>query len=275
MAINQYLEGYRFEADSGTTIVSQHDYTAFPKKKILKIRKDVRFEENSILVIRIEESDPKTTVESPRDYDASSTKTILKTRKIVRFEENSTTIIASHRDYTISEHRSVWYIEGQYRYFALRNRMEKMAAPLFKRQERQKQSMRNDNTRQRVLQAQSNQSSRKRQRNKIRNENSQRLSDYYKDMSEACLNEAQQRGMENDLELLDIKIQEISDMQKRRWSYHVPSKTSYNEYATKNARWSTRETNISKDVSPTAIKRRPSLRPILCKDLYPDKNLVR
>jgi len=268
MAINQYIEEYRFEADSGTTIVSQHDYTAFPKKKILKIRKDVRFEENSILVIRIEESDPKTTVESPRDYDASSTKTILKTQKIVRFEENSTTIIASHRDYTISEHRSVWYIEGQYRSFALKNRMEKMAAPLFKRQERQKQS-------QRVLQAQSNQSSRKRQRNKIRNENSQSLSDYYKDMSEGCLNEAQQRGMENDLELLDIKIQEISDMQKRRWSYHVPSKTSYNEYATKNARWSTRETNISKDVSPTAIKRRPSLRPILCKDLYPDKNLVR
>lgn len=275
MAINQYLEEYRFEADSGTTIVSQHDYTASPKKKILKIRKDVRFEENSILVIRIEESDSKTTVESPRDYDASSTKTILKTRKIVRFEENSTTIIASHRDYTISEHRSVWYIEGQYRSFALKNRMEKMAAPLFKRQERQKQSMRNDNIRQRVLQAQSNQSSRKRQRNKIRNENSQRLSDYYKHMSEACLNEAQQRGMENDLELLDIKIQEISDMQKRRWSYQLPSKTSYNEYATKNARWSTRETNIPKDVAPTAIKRGLSLRPILCKDLYADKNLVR
>lgn len=207
---------------------------------------------------------------SHHDYTASRNKKIPKIRKAVRFGEKSTTTIASHRDYTLLEHRSAWYTEGEYCSFASKIHMEKMSAPSLERQERHKQSMRNDKIRHCVLQAHSNKSTLKRQRNKISDEKCKRLSDYYKYLSEACLIEARQRGIENDLELLDIKIREISMKQPRGLNSRLSSKSCFKKDNIKNARWSTRESNVPKDVAPTAIRR---VRPALIKDVCSNKNI--
>jgi len=202
------------------------------------------------------------------DYTALPKKTIInKTRKNVRFKENSMTTIESHRDYTSSERRSMWYTRAEYRYFASKIRIENSDAPLPERKKRYHQSMRIKNIRRCVLKAQSNRFLLKKQRYGIQNDNSQWLSDYYKHHSKPCITEARQRGIENDLELLSIKMKDMNKKQSIRSSCSKMYKTHYNK-DTSNFRWSTRDTKVLKDVAPLSMARSSDLRRELCKDLF-------
>jgi hypothetical protein len=198
-------------------------------------------------------------------------------RKKVRFNKRDlVTIVASHRDFTSSECRSVWYNKTEYREFALKEIREKMNEPLQQRKEKHQRSRRINRLRRGVLHSQSD----RRLQMKIRRTNSdypQWLADFCKDFSDECVTEARQRGMENDLELLNIKIRELIERRPlarkmqplaRKMQLSKMTKTSncYN-HNTSNARWSTSEPKTRKDVAPNAIKRSSGLRRELCKDL--------
>jgi hypothetical protein len=198
---------------------------------------------------------------------------ILKDRKKVRFEErDSVTIVfvLSHRDYISSEYRSVWYTSTEYREFSSKQIREKLNAPLSERKEKHQRSHRINHLRRGVLHSQSDRQLRKKLR-KTNSDYSQWLADFCKGCSESCVTEARQRGMENDLELLNIKIRELTKRQslstKRQLSKMTKTNNYYNQN-TNNARWSTSEAKTLKDVAPNAIKRSPFLHRELCKELF-------
>jgi len=195
-------------------------------------------------------------------------------RKKVRFKERdliTIVTVASHRDFTSSECLSVWYNPTEYRQFALKEIREMMNAPLLQRKEKHQKSHRINHLRRGVLHSQSD----RRLQRKLRRANSdysQWLADFCMGCSDSCVTEARQRGMENDLELLNIKIRELTERQQplaRKMQLSKMTKTSncYNQN-TSNARWSTSEPKTRKDVAPSAIKRSPGLRRELYKDLF-------
>jgi len=136
-------------------------------------------------------------------------------RKKVRFKERdliTIVTVASHRDFTSSECLSVWYNPTEYRQLALKEIREMMNAPLQRKEEHQK-SHRINHLRRGVLHSQSD----RRLQRKLRRANSdysQWLADFCMGCSDSCVTEARQRGMENDLELLNIKIRELTERQQ-------------------------------------------------------------
>jgi len=137
-------------------------------------------------------------------------------RKKVRFKERdliTIVTVASHRDFTSSECLSVWYNPTEYREFALKEIREMMNAPLLQRKEEHQKSHRINHLRRGVLHSQSD----RRLQRKLRRANSdysQWLADFCMGCSDSCVTEARQRGMENDLELLNIKIRELTERQQ-------------------------------------------------------------
>jgi hypothetical protein len=103
------------------------------------------------------------------------------------------------------------------------------------------------------------------------------LADFSKGRSEQCLIDAHQRGMENDLELLDIKMREMTSRLSKGLPPLQQQKQEANLPSTRNTRWSTNGGKIVKDAAPNAIKRSPGLRRELCRDLdfHPSKSPVR
>lgn len=188
--------------------------------------------------------------------------------KKVRFEDfHSVTRIPSHHDFTPLECESTWYTKDEYQSFALNDMREKLFAPLEERKNKHQESLRIGNVRRTVLQFQSN----RLLRNKLGqadNDYAEWLAEYIERHTEQSALEARQRGMENNLELLDMKMQEVKSRLKRHLpvarNQQVSKKTSYNKNDTKNARWSANE---AKDVAPNAIRRNTGLRRELRKDL--------
>eukprot|EP00533_Pseudo-nitzschia_delicatissima_P015690 CAMPEP_0197278480 /NCGR_PEP_ID=MMETSP1432-20130617/18730_1 /TAXON_ID=44447 /ORGANISM="Pseudo-nitzschia delicatissima, Strain UNC1205" /LENGTH=180 /DNA_ID=CAMNT_0042744875 /DNA_START=34 /DNA_END=576 /DNA_ORIENTATION=- len=146
-----------------------------------------------------------------------------------------------------------------------------MTLPLGERKEKHKKMLRIDNVRRTVLKSQSYQLLESKLPN-TGNEYSEWLENYIQRHSNQSAAEARQRGIENDLELLDIKMQEMaSRITKRRPKTprsQVLKKAYNNDKNTKNARWATNDTNSLRDVAPCAIERSSGLRIDLCNDFF-------
>jgi len=186
----------------------------------------------------------------------------------------SVNIIESHNEYTSSECLSVWYTEREYRSFNLEKSRELLSGPRSLREEKRQRSQRIENVRGLVLQDPSVKFLRKKQ-NKT-DKDFKWLSDFYSHHSEPCAKAARQRGIENDLELLNIKLIESTSKILKRLLSKTRSKNSHN------ARWSEtdhsggkhRKANQVKDIAPNAIKNSHNLRRELCKDFDLSKKFV-
>lgn len=206
------------------------------------------------------------------------TRVVFSVEKKVVFEEfHIVKTVESHNDYTPSERQSSWFTKQDYRQFKLNVIHEKLTGPLSERKRKHERSMRIENVRRSVLKAQSNRllGQKLLKDNKDFSRYSEWLSDYVYEQSEQSAIEARQRGMENDLELLDIKMQEMTSRRSERPAFlskkkQTPMTNKYNKK--KNARWSTNDEKQLKDVAPNAVKRNPVLRGDLCSDICSDKS---
>ena len=194
--------------------------------------------------------------------------------RAVRFAEcDSESEIPSHRDFTDIEHRSMWYTEDDYCIFALNEVRHKLTLPIDQQKEKHKQTMRIDNVRRSVLKSQSDLLLRQKMDN-TDDEYSEWLAEFVRRHSEQSAIEARQRGMENDLEVLRIKMQEMTCKLTQRpalfrtkiEAVKASNKTTNN----KNARWGTLPKNIG---PPCRVERSSSLGKSLRADLVcSDKN---
>ncbi len=190
-----------------------------------------------------------------------------RTGKAVSFTNfDSESEIPSYRDLTELEHRSMWYTEDDYCIFALNEVRHKSTLPIDQQKEKQKQTLRIDNVRRSVLESQSDPD----------DEHSEWLANYVRRHSEQSAIEARQRGMENDLEVLRIKMQEMtSQLTKRRGGPAIfrtkveAVKASNKNSNNKNARWGTLSKNIA---PPCRVERSSSLGKSLRADLCSDNN---
>lgn len=206
------------------------------------------------------------------------TRLVFSIEKKVVFEEfHIVKTVESHNDYTPSERQSSWFTKKDYHQFALNNLHEKLTGPLSERKQKHERSMRIDNVRRSVLKAQSDRLLRHKllKDNKDYSQYSEWLNDCIYEQSEQSAIEARQRGMENDLELLDIKMQEMTSRLSKRPAFlsrkmQTPTTNKYKNK--KNARWSTNQEKQQKDVAPHAVKRNPVLRGDLCSDICSDKS---
>lgn len=194
------------------------------------------------------------------------------TRKTVRFSNSDSRSkkVPSHRDYSPLEHRSVWYTPTEYGVFALNEVRDKMTMPLVQRKEKHKRMLRIDNVRRTVLKSQSYQLIESKLPN-TGNEYTEWLATYVQRHSEQSAAEARQRGIENDLELLDIKMQEMASRITKRATIATKTQVELSKKTiNNNARWSSDDL---KDVAPTSIERSCTLRIELCKDFCLDKSI--
>jgi len=196
------------------------------------------------------------------------------TRKTVRFSKSNSRSrkVPSHRDYSPLEHRSVWYTPTEYGAFALNEVREKMAMPLDERKEKHKRMLRIDNVRRTVLKSQSYQLIESKLPDDTGDEYTEWLATYVQRHSEQSAAEARQRGIENDLELLDIKMEEMASRITKRATTTTKSPVVQLSKKTinKNARWSNDDL---RDVAPTSIERSYNLRIELCNDFRLDKSI--
>ncbi len=195
--------------------------------------------------------------------------------KTVRFKDGDSESrnIPSYRDYTPLELRSMWYTPTEYGKFALNEVREKMTLPLDERKEKHKRMLRIDNVRRTVLKSQSYQLLESKLPNSS-TEYSQWMENYVQRHSNQSAAEARQRGIENDLELLDIKMKEMASRITKRPPMSPKTKATKktsNKNA-KNARWATNDAKSPRDVAPCAIERSSGLRIDLCNDFCNDNN---
>lgn len=205
------------------------------------------------------------------------------TKNKVRFEETVTVnMIESHYKYTSSECLSVWYTKAEYRSFNLEETRELLSGPISMRKEKRRRSMRIDNVRYLVLQAQSVRLMQKKRN--TTDDYSTWLADFYSHHSKPCALAARQRGIENDLDLLNIKLRTASStMLKRSTLFNKLNVSNTNSKGSKNARWSEDDSSDEgtygqakrfKDVAPNAVKSSRNLRRELCKDLDLNKKMI-
>jgi len=185
-------------------------------------------------------------------------------RKTVSFSEYDFEMqVTSLRDYTPMEIRSVWYTDKDYGVFALNELKEKMSS-LDEQKKKHKRMLRIESVRRSVLKSQADQMLRKKMRD-TNNEYSTWLAKYVKKYTEQSAIEARQRGMENDLEILKMKMQEMNSRSTRpAFRTKIDAvKASNKNSNNRNARWSSNP----KDVAPGVIERSSSLRKLLRTDL--------
>eukprot|EP00531_Pseudo-nitzschia_arenysensis_P013327 CAMPEP_0116129012 /NCGR_PEP_ID=MMETSP0329-20121206/7699_1 /TAXON_ID=697910 /ORGANISM="Pseudo-nitzschia arenysensis, Strain B593" /LENGTH=202 /DNA_ID=CAMNT_0003623255 /DNA_START=112 /DNA_END=721 /DNA_ORIENTATION=+ len=145
-----------------------------------------------------------------------------------------------------------------------------MTMPLVQRKEKHKRMLRIDNVRRTVLKSQSYQLIESKLPN-TGNEYTEWLATYVQRHSEQSAAEARQRGIENDLELLDIKMQEMASRITKRATIATKTQVELSKKTiNNNARWSSDDL---KDVAPTSIERSCTLRIELCKDFCLDKSI--
>ena len=203
------------------------------------------------------------------------------TKKKVRFDETVTVnIIESHHKYTSSECLSVWYTKPEYRSFNLEETRELLSGPTSIRKEKRRRSKRVDSVRYLVLQAQSVRMIQKKRN--ITDDYSTWLADFYTHHSEPCFLAARQRGIDNDLDLLNIKLRQSysSSILKCSTLFNKLNVSDTNNKGSKNARWSEDDnsdegkTKRFKDVAPNAVMSSINLRRELCKDFGLNKKMV-
>lgn len=196
--------------------------------------------------------------------------------KAVRFDAyDSESQIPSHRDYTNAEHRSMWCTEDDYCIFALNELRHEMTLSFEQQKQRHQKTQRIDNVRRNVVK-------------------SAWVTDFVHRQSEKAAIEARQRGMENELEVLKIKMEEMTTKLTQRpalfrTKVEAVKTSNRNSSNSKSARWAAlkkdiapgaieRQTSVTaadKDAAPMAIERQSSIRKLLCADILPEKNKTR
>jgi len=188
-------------------------------------------------------------------------------RKTVSFSDYDFEMeVTSLRDYTPMEIRSVWYTDKEYGVFALNELKAKMSS-LDEQQRKHKRMLRIDTVRRSVLKSQADKVLRKKMCDS-NDEYCQWLAKYVKKYTEESAIEARQRGMENGIEILKMKMQEMNNRSLRP-AFRSTSVSS-NKNSNRNARWSSNP----KDVAPGIIERSSSLRKLLRTDLEQPPSVI-
>jgi hypothetical protein len=211
------------------------------------------------------------------------------TRKKVQFKAKTYVVdIQSHHSFSSTERNSVWYNKKEFRTFQLDEKRELLSGFPIERKEQSRRTRQIDNVRSVVLEAQSLQRKQQEGTTSIPasyDNNCKRLAEFYKLQSESCAIAARQRGLESDLELINInRVREASSMLLKRSALFKTltiskGNTNYTS-ENNNARWSpvideeqqSSLPSISKklidnnDVSANKIKSSRMLRLELCKD---------
>jgi len=128
--------------------------------------------------------------------------------------------IPSHREFTANERLSVWYNDDDYILFKLEDKYGRLSDPTSLKVEQVQRSNRIEDVRYLVLRAQdvqrkfakNNWDCSKKEQEKDKEDHSKWLAEFCQHHSEQCVIAARQRGLENDLWLLDTKLQEASSM---------------------------------------------------------------
>uniref|UniRef100_A0A7S4ER06 Uncharacterized protein n=1 Tax=Pseudo-nitzschia australis TaxID=44445 RepID=A0A7S4ER06_9STRA len=202
-------------------------------------------------------------------------------KKKVSFQQNDTIItVESYLDYS----SSIWYSQKEYRSFSLEETREQLSGPPSLRKVKRERSLRKNDIRRLVIEAQFIKFKGSEEYG-TGDKKAQWLANFYTRHSGSFVIEARQRGIENDLELLNIKLREASSAMLKRSALFktlTVSKTNNNNN-TNNARWSDSQGVIklglggaanSKDRAPIAVKSSSHLRRELCKDFDLNKNLI-
>ncbi|VEU40277.1 unnamed protein product [Pseudo-nitzschia multistriata] len=202
------------------------------------------------------------------------------TEKEVRFRQADTIILVeTHLNYA----HSIWYSHEEYRLFNVEETREQLSTPMALRKEKRRRSLRAESIRQLVLEAQFMKFKGKKE-DRIE-EKIQWLAGFYKSHSAPFAIEARQRGIENDLELLNMKLREASSAILKRSNLFKKLTVSKlnNIKNTNNARWSEQKDVMKGDLegeekkedkTPIAVKSTSVLRRELCKDFDLKKRLI-
>jgi hypothetical protein len=212
------------------------------------------------------------------------------TKKKVQFKDKTYVVdILSHHNYSNTERNSAWYNNKEYRAFQLDEKRELLSGPPFERKEKSRRTQQIDSVRSLVLEAQSFQRKQQVEITSIlaSHDNCNKwLAEYYKHHSESCATAARQRGLENDLELINInRVREASSMLLKHSALFkkltVSKGTTNYTSANNNASWSPvidrdkQNSSLSSlsnklinnnDTSPNTVKSSRMLRLELCKD---------
>jgi hypothetical protein len=215
----------------------------------------------------------------------SLTKNKRKQHRTVRFNKDMTVSfnkdmtvneIEHHCELTSKERMSIWYTDDDYRSFNLQETQEQLSGPLAAKIDKIERSKHVIDVQYLVLRAQMVQRKiAKNDTNETKQDYSKWLADFYQHHSESCAIAARQRGLENDLCLLNIKLRDASSMLlKNSFLFNGLSVSNDNNSinnsvgaAANNERWSVGEgcTNNNKRVASPKSSR--NLRRMLCKDL--------
>jgi len=169
------------------------------------------------------------------------------TRKKVQFKAKTYVVdIQSHHSFSSTERNSVWYNKKEFRTFQLDEKRELLSGFPIERKEQSRRTRQIDNVRSVVLEAQSLQRKQQEGTTSIPasyDNNCKRLAEFYKLQSESCAIAARQRGLENDLELINInRVREASSMLLKHSALFkklaVSKGTTNYTSANNNARWS-------------------------------------
>ena len=141
-------------------------------------------------------------------------------KKVCFNEDITTRTILSHRELTSNERLSVWYNDDDYFLFNLKENYRHLSDPSSLKVEQVQRSNRIEDVRYLVLRAQdvqrkfakNNCDCSKKEQQKNKEDDSKWFAKFCQHHSEQCVIAARQRGLENDLWLLDTKLQEASSM---------------------------------------------------------------
>ena len=188
------------------------------RQEILKTKsRNMCFPHSTLSTIPDPDPDPNAT--------ATATTNIMSINKYnnkkVCFNEDITTrTILSHRELTSNERLSVWYNDDDYFLFNLKENYRHLSDPSSLKVEQVQRSNRIEDVRYLVLRAQdvqrkfakNNCDCSKKEQQKNKEDDSKWFAKFCQHHSEQCVIAARQRGLENDLWLLDTKLKEESSM---------------------------------------------------------------
>jgi hypothetical protein len=210
---------------------------------------------------------------TPKPFSMTNSK--HKPQQKVRFNKDMTiNEIEHHSESSSKERMSIWYTDDDYRSFNLQETQEHLSGPLAAKIDKIARSRHISDVQYLVLCAQMVQRKiAKNDTNETKQDYSKWLADFYQHHSESSTIAARQRGLENDLCLLNIKLRDASSMLLKNSllfnSLSVSNNNSNNNIgaSSNNERWSVGEGCTNNNKRAASPKSSRNLRRMLCKDL--------
>jgi hypothetical protein len=205
----------------------------------------------------------------------SMTKNKHKQHQKIRFNKDVTVNeIEHHSELTSKERMSIWYTDDDYRSFSLQETQELLSGPLAAKIDKIERSRHIGDVQYLVLRAQMVQrKTAKNDTNETKQDYSKWLADFYHHHSESCAIAARQRGLENDLCLLNVKLRDASSMLlNHSFLFNGLSVSNNNNNnnntgaSANNERWSVGEGCTANNKRAASPKSSRNLRRMLCKD---------